>query len=1050
MNAIKQFAVIFSLFIAHHHAYATTYYIDSKLGNDMWSGKRLARAASTSTDGPWQSLNRLAAATLSPGDIVELQCGSKWIQTLRLNNSGTAGLPITIRAASSACGTPPSIDGSQVIDAHSWLRHSDTIDKAAWPNEKLQNGSLASEVAGWSSWSAAGDQKLVHEANCPDSPSGCAAFTSSVKPGGSLVNSNTFQVQGGVAYRAGLSLRAPAGIQVKILVRRGSPPYDPISAVQWIAGTGAWQKISIAFIPRSDVTDARLDIENPPEGVKFHFRSASLTPAFATPLGAWAGDLPLLPAHHPNRGHDATSPNSVYARAAGNGNSVSQSNGAIGSTYIDIGSSLKLSDGTMPRPGNRLRIRTAPWHLDEVTITRVDGDRLHFEPATRYQIEKGQGYFLLDELVMLDSPGEWLYDSNTAATYAWVPDSNAPSRQMRLSVLEKGIDLSGRANIVVEGIDVRYTAVGLDLTDTQNLTLRSASISNTVREGIVATNARNVSIISNRIRQTGRDAISAPGAKIVRVEENDINQSAVAVVGDRIWSLPATTYATVYVGAFATIKGNRINFSASNGIWTQANEFVANGVIENNAVLNSCLQINDCGAIYVNYSSPNTRIASNLIERVSGNVDGIVISRALSHGVGIYLDIHSRNMAVENNTVAWADYGIHVNDAYSNRIVGNLLYGNRNNQIFFQERTQKIASTGDVNNNDVFENSFFPTTSAPAIKIEGEVGDVTHFGVLSKNYYSALFSKRMLNESWAAHNLTYTLGEWQGAPSNKGRVSQDVGSSQIAQEGYASYLAAGGNIVPNGDLTQGMRGWSSWNQTEPFSTRTHQVCEFGPCLRITAGGTVTLAHTPMFSVEAGRSYRVSFDAKIDMDGQFIKPLVRRGGPLLYERLMPASEGFAGSTEWRRYAFVFTAAKTIIAGDPATGDLGARLDFENILPGQSLWVANMEIVPLLAAENTVRTQLVTNPDRVTRSRECPDEETAPEYCGRYHLFPQGTPVNWPIDLPPLSGVSIYTVNEATRDSDGDGIADSADRCPGTAKTDQVNASGCALTQLPDPT
>ncbi len=157
----------------------------------------------------------------------------------------------------------------------------------------------------------------------------------------------------------------------------------------------------------------------------------------------------------------------------------------------------------MPRPGNRLRIRTAPWHLDEVTITRVDGDRLHFEPATRYQIEKGQGYFLLDELVMLDSLGEWLYDSNTAATYAWVPDSNASSRQMRLSVLEKGIDLSGRANIVVEGIDVRYTAVGLDLTGTQNLTLRSASISNTVREGIVATNARNVSIISNRIRQTG-------------------------------------------------------------------------------------------------------------------------------------------------------------------------------------------------------------------------------------------------------------------------------------------------------------------------------------------------------------------------------------------------------------------------------------------------------------------------------------------------------------------------------------------------------------------
>ena len=34
----------------------------------------------------------------------------------------------------------------------------------------------------------------------------------------------------------------------------------------------------------------------------------------------------------------------------------------------------------------------------------------------------------------------------------------------------------------------------------------------------------------------------------------------------------------------------------------------------------------------------------------------------------------------------------------------------------------------------------------------------------------------------------------------------------------------------------------------------------------------------------------------------------------------------------------------------------------------------------------------------------------------------------IDLPPLSAVSIYTVNEATRDSDGDGIADSLHLCP----------------------
>ena len=50
-----------------------------------------------------------------------------------------------------------------------------------------------------------------------------------------------------------------------------------------------------------------------------------------------------------------------------------------------------------------------------------------------------------------------------------VPDSNAPSGQIRVSVLEKGIDLSGRSNIVVEGIHVRHTSLGLDLSKVQNI-----------------------------------------------------------------------------------------------------------------------------------------------------------------------------------------------------------------------------------------------------------------------------------------------------------------------------------------------------------------------------------------------------------------------------------------------------------------------------------------------------------------------------------------------------------------------------------------------------
>ncbi|MEO6825131.1 MAG: right-handed parallel beta-helix repeat-containing protein [Nitrosospira sp.] len=528
------------------------------------------------------------------------------------------------------------------------------------------------------------------------------------------------------------------------------------------------------------------------------------------------------------------------------------------------------------------------------------------------------------------------------------------------------------------------------------------------------------------------------------MEANDIYQSAVSVIGDRVWSLPIGTYAAIYTGTFSNIIDNHIDTSAANGIWPVGNGMIANGIVERNAILNSCLQMNDCGAIYINYASPNTRIASNLIERVNSDIDGVIVN-ATSHAVGIYIDANSTNTTVENNAIAWADYGILLHDSYSNRVIGNLLHGNRKSQLWLQEQTNKIISTGDLQDNEMSSNRFFSTTSFPSVIIDGGIGSLTNFGILSKNYYSSLFSKRVVNESWPTHNLTYTLSEWQGA-SGEGRTSQDLGSSQLVQEGYATYLAVGNNIVPNGGLKDGMRGWSSWNATAPLSTRVYETCPFGPCLRITAGGSETIASTPNFSVEAGRAYRVTFDARTSTDGQFIAPLVRRGGPL-YDRLMPASQGFSGSVEWRRYSFVFTAAMTVNEGDPITGDLGARVDFERILPGQTFWIANVEIVPLQNVENTLRTQFVANPDRVTQSHDCPDRETAPEYCDRYRIFPEGTQVNWPIDLPSLSAISMYTINRAMLDTDNDGTADSADLCPGTLRTDQVNASGCALTQIP---
>ena len=1053
MMTVRKLASATLFFLLHHTAGAATYYLDSELGSDTWSGRQQAPLGSPATDGPWQSLSKLASITLVPGDIVQLQCGRKWNQSLKLKSSGTAAMPVTVRPISASCAVPPAIDGSQRIEPSNWVLHGGNIYKVSWPPQKISNSGLTTGVAGWTSWSAAGDQKLAFETACPASATGiagCAGFTSSPSGLGSIAISNNFLTEGGTGYIGEVSLWIPVGARVKVLVRRGSPPYEPVSDVQWATGNGGWQKISMNFFASRTVSDARLDLEVPP-ATRIYFRGASLKPLLTSPAGAWTDTVPLLPAYHPNRGYDITRLGSVYAKVAADANTITMNN-VTGSTYIDIDASLKLPSGVTPHVGSRLRIRSAPWWIDEVTITSVTGNRLNFTPVTHYPVKASQGYFLLDSLGFLDTPGEWFYDPVAATTYAWMPDNSMPGNRVRMGVLGKGIDLAGLSYIVIEGLDIRYTGTGADLTGTRGITLRNVTISDTLNAGVLATNASDTHIDVSRFFRTGGDAVIASGSTGLQVTGNDITESgAVMMVGGgnsspSVWSLPAMTIGAIQTGTTATVTDNRLRYVSGNGIIAKSGD----GGIERNAVQDSCLMINDCGGIYVNYVSPRTRIVSNLVERVSGNLDGMAVN-ARTHAIGIYLDDLSTGMQVTDNTISSADYGIQVHSAYNNQILRNLLHGNRNSQLWFHEQTNMTSVTGDVNNNTVSGNHFFPTTPAVAVRFDGEIGSLTDFGLLSSNRYSALFSPRLVSESWPGQDAAYTLTEWQAA-TGPGRLRQDVGSTWLLQSGYAAYLSAGGNIIPNNALQNGMDGWTWWNQTAPFTRAVMEACAVGntagSCLRMNAGGSPTLVSTPNFSVQQDQWYRVSFDAKTSLNGQIISAVVRRGGPApLYERLMPATESLAGSATWQRYTFTFRAAKSVTANDPVTRELGARLDFEEIPVGQTLWVANVELVPLLPVESTLHTGLITNPGRTTWSVSCPDQTTNPALCSRYFVFPAATAVTWPVSLPPLGALSLYTVNQNTQDTDGDGVADSQDTCPATSAGSQVNAAGCALGQKP---
>ncbi|WP_313807182.1 right-handed parallel beta-helix repeat-containing protein [Sphingobium sp.] len=99
-------------------AHAETYYVDSRLGDDGFSG--------TGADRPWRSLARLNDLSLQPGDRVLLAAGSVWKEPLTITRPGKVGSPITIGATGP--GPRPRIDAGGVSEYAVGVINADYVE----------------------------------------------------------------------------------------------------------------------------------------------------------------------------------------------------------------------------------------------------------------------------------------------------------------------------------------------------------------------------------------------------------------------------------------------------------------------------------------------------------------------------------------------------------------------------------------------------------------------------------------------------------------------------------------------------------------------------------------------------------------------------------------------------------------------------------------------------------------------------------------------------------------------------------------------------------
>jgi parallel beta-helix repeat protein len=500
--------------------------------------------------------------------------------------------------------------------------------------------------------------------------------------------------------------------------------------------------------------------------------------------------------------------------------------------------------------------------------------------------------------------------------------------------------------------------------------------------------------------------------------------------GDQVASLPRRSLAAIFIGNASTATGNVVVDTGYIGIMAEIGNVVAN-----NFVYGACSVQDDCGGIYTSGAYNRTQITGNTVMHSRGFLFGQPPGDRATAAQGIYIDDYGSDMLLQSNTVIDTDFGLQLHNAARNVVRSNRLYANRRGQIWLQEDHQTQNPNGDVNANVIDANELAPTSAtAVGMLLTTRYASTAAFGDFTANRYDDRASPVAVANGTAAGSRSFTFGSWRGSTGFGSSQPVDLKGTATSL-GSTTYRIAGGNLVANGALTTDSAGWSSWNATAPAGQAIRETCPAGTCMRYVAGGSPGVLSSPGFGLTQGAWYRLSVDTWTQTDQQSV-PLVVRIGSGSYASVADRNLNFLASTTWARHTVIFQATATVAAG-------GARVDIDGIAAGQSVSIANLEIVPIAPDSLAMASGVIVNGSAATASAACPFAASQPALCAMLFDLATDAPVTWPLSVPALGATLVYAREPSLVDSDGDGIPDDQDSCPGSPPGAPVNAAGCTL-------
>jgi hypothetical protein len=430
-----------------------------------------------------------------------------------------------------------------------------------------------------------------------------------------------------------------------------------------------------------------------------------------------------------------------------------------------IDSNFNLSEADIL--GAKITLKFWPWYILTSNITSYNSTNhvINFTPAIYGNMRKDYGYYLTNKFWMLDSPGEWYYNSSSQKIYLWLLDSSNPNdHTVEISNRSYGIYNSNKNYITIQDLSISNAEQNnIWIRDATGINIINLSITGGLNGINFETVVSNSSIINNSVQNSLKNGISAWGYGLSMINL-DISNNLVNNSGNT-GTCPKYSNAGIFIqGNSTNVTNNIITNSGYNGIL-----FIGNLVnIQNNTIDRSCLVLDDCAGIYTaSHPADYNLIKGNIITNSIGNYNGSAYSLYNStQAEGIYLDSITYNTRVINNFVNNTDRGLLIASGKNNTILGNKFYNSRKESLAIASGTlydYELASGNNITCN------IFETNGSYVAYYQDFNHTIVNFGTYDYNQYChpntnhIIYSYAKINDSDISPRALYhnNLSEWR-------------------------------------------------------------------------------------------------------------------------------------------------------------------------------------------------------------------------------------------------------------------------------------------------